>query len=99
MMHLFSPAFSLFNHKITFSLDPRLFFPISVNTALRTTLTYPSTLGGAYPKLCCARTPNFEMSCGEKKRGSGENAPFVEKNSEKVLGKIRYIPGTWANPG
>ena len=42
------------NTKITFSPDPPLFFPISVNTALTKTLTYPSTLGGAYPKRRCA---------------------------------------------
>ena len=41
-------SFSLFPTNFTFSPDPPLFFPISVNDALTKTPTYPSTRGGAY---------------------------------------------------
>ena len=45
---------------------------------------------GEYPKVGL----NFEISCGEKERGFGENAPFVEK-SEKRWEK-KYIPPIWS---
>ena len=84
-------------HKLwnTFSRDLRLFFPISVNSALRKTLTYPSTLRGAYPKRrsACHDIPlTLKWYVGKisGKRGSGENAPFVGK-SPRRWGK-KYIP-------
>ena len=74
---VFSQPSSLFPDKILFFPRTHLFFPISVNTALTKTPTYPSTVGEhtinaaarfiTYPKLW------------KKERGSGENAPFVVK--------------------
>lgn len=55
MIHFFSPAFSIFSYKNlkhfspTVGPHPPLVFPISANTALRKTLTYPSTLKGRTP--------------------------------------------------
>ena len=50
----FPHCFYFFPSKLTFPPKPPLFFSISVNTALTKTLTYPSTLGEAYPKRRCA---------------------------------------------
>ena len=44
--HFFPPQFFTCFSKNYFSPDPPFFFPISLNTALTKTLTYPSTLGG-----------------------------------------------------
>ena len=90
----FSPTvfwlFHLFqNHFFT---DPPSFFPISVNTALTKTLTYPSTPEG-YALNATARVmtcPKLWNVMWGGREGVWENTPFVGKKWKSAGEKIYY---------
>ena len=90
----FSPLrFSLFSDKITLSAA-RSVFPMSLKTALSTTLCFPSILGehSLSAVACCTITPNLKCAPGGQRGGLGETSFGGEKVKKRLGGGEIHWP-------